>query len=128
VQADVLNRWADGSVKWALVSTFAEPGETITLEYGSAIPAPADNPAFSVERERGGVSVDTGALRFSVPAQGPALIEDLTDGERTVESIVGVVNDSFLTSGEREVEVEQGGPVRTAIRIAGPHVNEAARS
>ena len=125
VQADVLNRWADGSVKWALVSTFAEPGETITLEYGSAIPAPADNPAFSVERERGGVSVDTGALRFSVPAQGPALIEGLTDGERAVESIVGVVNDSFLTSGEREVEVEQVGPVRTAIRIAGPHVNEA---
>ncbi len=125
-QAQALNRWPDGSVKWLLVSTVAEPDETLTLEYGSrAAPGPDGGPAVSVEETDEAVTVHTGALSFSVPSEGPALIEGLSAGERTVESIVGVVNGRFLTAGEREVTVEEAGPVRAVVKIAGRHRDQA---
>lgn len=125
VQAEALNRWPDGSVKWLRVSTFAEPGETVALDCGSAVTGAGVRPDVLARRDRGGVNVNTGALRFTVPTSGPALIEDFTDGERTVESIVGAVNEDYLTGGDREVEIEEAGPVRATVRISGAHVNDA---
>ena len=72
VQTEALNHWSDGSIKWLLVSTFAEPGERLTLEYGTAIARPDAALDIRVQRDRGGLNVDTGALRFSVPSFGPA--------------------------------------------------------
>ena len=126
VQAEALNRWPDGSVKWLLLSTRAAAGETLTLAYGSAVtPAPADRPTVSVEETADEVRVDTGALSFAVPRAGAALLRDLTDGERTIASVVGVVNERFTTAGPREVTVEEAGPVRAAVRISGEHRDAA---
>lgn len=125
VQAETLTRWPDGSVAWLRLSTFAEPGERLSLHYGTAIARPEAPPDLLAQRDRDAVSVDTGALSFSVPLQGPALIENLTDGERTIASITGVVNERFMTTGAREVAIEEAGPVRAAVRISGAHLDEA---
>jgi len=126
VQAEALNRWPDGSVKWLLLSTLAEAGETLTLEYGSrAASAPTGGPAVAVEETGDAVRVVTGALSFEVPRTGEALLRDLSDGERTIASMVGVVNGSFTTAGPREVVVEEAGPVRAVVRISGEHHDAA---
>lgn len=125
-QAEVLTRWPDGSVRWLLLSTIAAAGETLTLEYGSAVtPAAAGGPTVAVEETADAVRVSTGTLSFQVPRTGEALLRDLSDGERTVASVVGVVNGSFTTGGPREVVVEEAGPVRAAIRITGEHRDAA---
>lgn len=125
-QAEVLARWPDGSARWLLVSTFAEAGETLALEYGSAVAAAlATGPAVAVEETADAVRVSTGPLSFEIPHTGEALLRDLSDGERTVASILGVVNERFTTAGPREVVVEEAGPVRAAVRISGEHRDAA---
>lgn len=125
-QTDALTLWPDGSVKWLLVSTLASAGETLRLDYGAAVrkPVPVETRTVAVREKDGVVSVDTGRLRFEVPRDGSALLRKLRCGDRTVARVLGLVNGEFSTANTTpKVSIEEAGPVRAVVRIAGEHRN-----
>lgn len=130
-QAETLTRWPDGSVKWLLVSTQAAAGEKLKLEYRPSAPLPTERgPSgegmLKVEDAPAAVEVDTGKVKFSVPKDGAALLAGVQAGARRIERIEGRVNGQFSSAGVKpEVRVEEAGPVRVVVRIAGWHQNAA---
>jgi hypothetical protein len=93
----VLDRWADGTVRWALidflVSASAGSGETCHIRVNDPVPVP---PGIRVEACAGGssVAVDTGPAQFNVTRGGPFPFSHVTvnacpaiDGKRSFLSI-----------------------------------------
>lgn len=125
-QTEALTYWPDGSIKWLLLSTQAANGEKLKLEYGPQVKPAAAPAAVKVSDTPQAVTVDTGKLKFSVPKDGSAMLAGLQCGGRQIERIEAVVNEAFSSTGSRPVvTVEEAGPVRAAIRIAGTHANPA---
>lgn len=123
-QAETLARWPDGSVKWLLVSTRAADSEKLKLEYGPQVKARAAEDRLKVAETPEAVEVDTGKLRFSVPKDGSALLAGVECGKRRIQRVEGRVNWQYSTRGVKpEVTVEEAGPVRVVVRLAGAHQN-----
>jgi len=127
IQASPLMRWPDGSVKWLLVSTLAQGGEALELVYGAQVePGPAAQPPVHVREDESQVAVDTGKLTFTVPKDGSTLLRDAVCGDRRIESALAVVNGAYSSAGAApRVAVEERGPVRAVVKIAGEHRNAA---
>ncbi|MGE5530629.1 MAG: DUF642 domain-containing protein, partial [Bacteroidota bacterium] len=127
-QAETLTRWPDGSVKWLLISTQAANGEKLRLEYGPQVKAAAAPFAVKVADTPQAVDIDTGKLKFSVPKDGSALLAGIQAGTRQIERVEAFVNDQFTSRGVKpDVRVEEAGPVRVVVRIAGSHQNPAGQ-
>lgn len=127
-QTDVLTSWPDGSVKWLLVSTLASADETLRLDYGTSVrkSVPVETRAVIAHEKDQVISVDTGRLCFEVPLDGSALLRNMRCGDRTIVSVLGLVNNEFSTAGTApQVSIEEAGPVRAVVRIAGEHRNAA---
>jgi hypothetical protein len=80
-QADRSAVWPDGSVKWVLLTAFADAGpETPTrfkLEYGPQIVRKATGSGkLDVVTADAGVTVDTGVLRFNVRKDGDGFFDE----------------------------------------------------
>ena len=79
-QAAVLERWPDASVRWMLLDlpvTVAASAEAVfTLRQGKP-PQASATPRVRIEHVPDGLLVDTGVLRFTVPATGNALANGL---------------------------------------------------
>ena len=74
-QTKVTGSWPDGSVKWLFVRALVDlPGnasKTVSFELDAGKPAPAPARPVSVGENRdGSLSVDTGRLSLTVPADG----------------------------------------------------------
>lgn len=95
-QADVLMRWPDGSVKWLLVSTRAEVGENLTLEYGEEIAnTNQGGTRVMVTETADAIGVTNGFVSFEVPRDGSALLRNLhSKSDPEITSIIGLVNGS----------------------------------
>jgi len=144
VQAHALARWPDGSVQWLLVQTIApidaaDPG-AFRLEYGREVKPYRPRWAVRVRDLADRVSVNTGALQFLVLKTGFRFLDSLhvdLDGDgqfRLAEQLLSgddlggcFVNDEYdsRNATPREVTVEEAGPVRAVIKVAGTHVNAA---
>jgi len=125
-------RWPDGSVRWLLVHALVDlPGNQardLALEVASEPPTP---PLFSVQAERTdqGVLVDTGALRFRIPADGGRLFEEIAlDGKpvlgdaATSGFTVTVGEEAYSTAHDApSIEIEEAGPIRAVVRLDGKH-------
>jgi hypothetical protein len=123
LQARVLDRWPDGSVRWALLDWLADAdGPTAYhVEVGRADDAAPDT-ALTVTRDGAAVVIDTGAACFEMrpgadfpfasvaPAGRPA--ETVTP-RLTIEALNGVSGVARV----RTVSVEESGPVRCRVRI-----------
>jgi hypothetical protein len=135
MQTWALARWPDGSVKWsghaiAATSRLAGP---FTLGPGAEA-APAVK--VTCTDGAGAVTIDTGVVRARIPKAGTNLIESLFVGGREVArngKLIVQLEDRSRYAGEgilreenfagqiESVVVEQSGPVRAAVKIAGRH-------
>jgi len=129
LQARVLDRWGDGSARWALLDWLADaPGERAAtrVEIGEGAPAAPGGPRVEVREEAGGACVvETGAATFrlahagrfpfeSVEVGGAPAIDAARSGLR-VEDGAG----RTFEATPRAVTVEERGPIRACIRVAG---------
>mgnify|MGYP002852864322 CR=1 FL=1 len=117
MQSRVAARWPDGSAKWVRHTARAEEmGETVRILPGEKPERPSM--ALRYEKDDTGTRVDTGRLRFSVPAAGgEALLRDISlDGELAMTALRPV----FLLSHVEETEERT---VETILR-ARPKVTE----
>ena len=132
-QFDVLNRWpGDKSIRWVLVNTTvsaaANGGAKLLLVRGKAT-QPA---GLKVVKQAGRITVDTGALRFSVKTQGgfTGVHEAHLGAEQVISPsphglymrMDGDLYSSALDRGAKVV-VESQGPQTVVIKAAGQMVS-----
>jgi hypothetical protein len=117
-QADTVTRWPDGSVKWVELNFQADlaPGEEARLSLGRGRP-PAPEQAVRVTQGPEAVTVDTGAISFTIPTKKGAIIGEVTAGGKQVLlgrglSLVGAPR---FARGEKS-ENWGGGSVAPAIK------------
>ena len=135
-QKRILSVWPDESVKWLLVHLQPDlPGNSdkeLQFEIGvSPAPSPPPPVAITVEDTSDGVVVDTGRLRFLIARAGFLPITQVElDGRRLWrdEPLQGIrmqCGGRELSSvrSELDVEVEESGPLRAAIRVRGKHLD-----
>lgn len=150
-QFDVRSRWngtvdaADESVRWVFASFVADVGTEYELHVGGAT---RTRTAAIASEDRNGVTIDTGTLRFRIPRDRFRPLGGLTrsDGETPLIADSGLdavlVNvedvdpdgDGFTELVDRkyrlsnaapsEVVVEENGPLRTVVRLAGTWEDE----
>lgn len=114
-QAEALSRWSDGSVRWLLVSTLAANGEApLRLEYGSEVKRDKSwKGGVTVAGLGGGWTLSTGKIKFNVMPDPQALIKT-SDG-----NIIAVTWNNRLLTSKPTVTLEEAGPVRMVVKIAG---------
>lgn len=79
VQTEVLAWWPDGSIKWLLLDFQAAPDQkNITLHIDGQSPAPAMPERVAATVEDDAITVDTGAIRFTVKKTGGGFIDALS--------------------------------------------------
>ena len=133
-QVAPLTKWLDGSIKWALLDFQADvpKGSTAiyTLEYGTDVQSVASTegntgshsrPRLDVVDNGDSVTVDTGALQFAIHRN-----QSFSPLQSQLTAIDGTVYDSLGTPDK--VQIEESGPMRTAIRVEGTHKNDAGES
>lgn len=136
VQASALAHWPDGSVRWLLATALAAlpPGQgaAFALEYGPGVEAAAPESPVRVRETADGVSVDAGALRFTLRRDRFRFFESLQvrRGGAFVEMADGalpgggLVDGAFTTAASpAEIAVEESGPVRAVVKVAGTHLD-----
>ncbi len=130
VQVQALDRWPDGSIRWALVDLQADVDRDARrtryelLVCDRAVQPPA-GPRITVFPHGGDLTVDTGAARFSIRPGERFPCAEVTIGERRVTdaSRTGLfVEDAAgrrLTTVIDRVDAEHIGALRTVVRCEG---------
>jgi hypothetical protein len=132
LQSRVLDRWPDGSVRWALLDWQADAGASGAFRVGVAAGPARSGPGPGVRAERLGdaVVVDTGLARFELAAGAAFPFRAVTVGGAPA---VDAARTAFTAEDEQgrsyrprvgSVEVEEAGPVRAAVRCRGGLVGE----
>jgi hypothetical protein len=128
VQWEVLSRWPDGSVQWALLDfqAAAEAPDDLRLQIEARpTEAPRDGaePAWAVRPGQRQVEIDNGRHAFVVSARdGSVLVSPrgVPGGPSvTIDSCLTTMRGEFLTPRLRGLTVEASGPVRTTVRASG---------
>jgi hypothetical protein len=125
LQVRVLDRWADHSVRWALVSLQVDadvPGERVA-EIGPGLPRLAASVPIAVTVAGPVTTVDTGKLRLAPGSfgAGPGILAQLTTASLTTHLRLSVLTGDGLAA-EVHLErcgVEETGPLRSVIRLDG---------
>ena len=129
LQARVLDRWPDGSIRWALVDFQADVDDRVRTAYevlvGHAKRTTVAGPRIAASRRADRLSIDTGAACFSF-AQGAAFpFAAVTVNGRpaidTARTGLVVEDASGRTSALaiESVDVEEDGPLRAVVRCRG---------
>ena len=148
LQTEPLGYWPDGSIKWLLldfqVDLAGGKTRTFVLETSSQErPQPA-RPAVVLARDRRGITVDTGVLKTVLnPARFRLLdrvwLDRNGDGHYAAnERMTGSDGAGIVLTtpdGQRftadwtgaEMTVEQAGPLRACVRIAGDHISRTGK-
>lgn len=139
LQTEALRRWPDGSVHWLLldfVATGASANRAYTLTYGAEVTPVDAGPAMAIHQNQDAITVDTGAIRFTVGGRAGHLLEGITllgEAHPIGESLEGevVTRDGWVRSRwapkMEEVVAETVGPLRATLRGSG-RMMEGARS
>lgn len=125
LQARILNRWPDGSVRWLLLDWQATVlGYT---RYNLSIGGPdiqSDDPRVSVEQLPNGIHIDTGAAQFHVggvrfPFDGVRIAgAEVVDAARTVFRAEDEKGQRYQPRID-SVTMEEPGPVRVVVCLRG---------
>ncbi len=125
-QWEVLSRWPDGSVRWALLdflATVLSPGEVRVQVEPRPSTAPG-GPASTVRFRPHGLEVDNGAFAFAVAADGTVAVRAHGAADApslVIDSRLTTTRDEVLAPGRCALTVETSGPVRTTLRAAGEY-------
>ncbi|MDT7041981.1 hypothetical protein [Candidatus Nitronereus thalassa] len=128
-QMQVLARWPDGSVKWALFDFFSTVGPHQTVEYtvGRSHESHGGAPSeFSmIHREGDALTVDTGKVCFAL---NPTMFQPFEQVVMNGLSFLDQGKSAFVLTDDSgkvwdprisTVEVEASGPVRVTLRVEG---------
>lgn len=136
-QVQVCSRWPDeGSIQWAWVNVLAAPGQrAFSLECGPGVHVEPASALLRVSEGSGCIMIETGATAVTIAAPGEqAIIRSLKCPDHPqCGPIAGVLNQQMLGTIRRhvtrcrEVVVEERGPVRASVRLAGDLVDEEGR-
>jgi hypothetical protein len=144
VQAKILSRWPDGSVRWAHVLFLADLKRQAVAEWrlewkaGAKAPAAPDLDRVHVEEKAGKVTVATGDLTIAFSAGGANLIDSVKvkghealDPSRkngfTIKTADGATYEAPARKPVR-LAVEESGPLRAIVRTEGQHFSAAGGS
>jgi hypothetical protein len=129
LQVRVLDRWPDGSVRWALLDFQADADQDLTAYRVIAgrtprLQANAFPSQLSARAGNGSLSVDAGAASFNLRAGGESLFECVTAGSPDAAGTSGSVVVTDASGGMHEARVdrvvlEEDGPLRTVARLEG---------
>lgn len=125
LQVQILDRWSDGSIRWALVDAHATcTGDGPALYRVSIATAPtsSDFPPLNVTKDSADIIVDTGAAYFRVAGDGRltcsagnATSSDTVDCQFRLIDQQGSIR--FVRTPQITCEV--GGPMRSTVFAAG---------
>jgi hypothetical protein len=128
VQVRVLDRWADGSIKWALLDFQADVhGGHSRYELLVAAPSRPSNvgPRVTIQALAADVIVDTAAARFVIrpgihfPFAAATVGSDpVVDPDRTGLFVAGPSGDAWPATIDR-VDIEESGDLRSVVRCEG---------
>jgi hypothetical protein len=130
IQVRILDRWNDGSIRWALVDSVVDfPARTashqLSLFVGRQQSARTPAAPLSITRADRLVIVETGVSTFEVSADAPALLTAarrrgaaLLDPRRTELRVTGAQGRPFLVRWNTLI-VEEQGPLRAVLRAEG---------
>jgi hypothetical protein len=127
LQTHVLDRWPDGSVRWALLDWTTGPGASgayLGRVVSGAEPA-SPHQGVQAELTQGGAVVDTGLARFEMGLGAAFPFRSVhVAGRRAVdEARTGLAAEDEQARSYRaqveHLEVEEAGPVRAAVRARG---------
>lgn len=143
LQAKVLSRWPDGSIRWAHVLFPADLErqkiDFWRLEWGRSPSRPAAPAAKVAIKETGqGIEVETGRLRVRIPASGARPFDSVRIAGREMLDVArpaafvlttpgGKAYSSALAKNVR-VAVEESGPLRAIIRLEGAHASASGET
>lgn len=126
LQARALDRWPDGSVRWALLDWLADSEREVSYRVDVEGRA-ASSPGSALAGHRGDcIHVDTGVARFEVRAGGMfpfAAHGGVAEGVRTELLVEDGRGQGYRPRVER-LSLEEVGPVRASIRAEGSLVAE----
>ena len=120
LQVRVLDRWPDGSMRWALLDFQADAGGREPSRYDVVVSeAPADavaGPRLTISPRGKGLTVDTGVARFALAPRGHFPFESVAlDGSSVIDParsglfVEGARGESLTPAIER-IELEEEGP------------------
>ena len=130
-QLRVLQRWADGSIRWVLVHFSADvAGEgdapQYSLEVVPDLPVQTDVPGLAVvRREDEGIEIDTGAARFTLTRQRFPLtavtVNDIqvVDGDGTQLRVIDGDGRAHRVEVNDVLVPDDAGPLRATVHISG---------
>ncbi len=133
LQQRVTATWRDGSAKWVLLdfqtSVAANEVKHFTLKWGAKIDrGPVPN-AIRIDETSDAVAVDTRALKFTVSKKRFGIFEDRLQQSLTLAKEFSNIETRVLAP--EEIVVEESGPLRAMIKVAGwiddGHTNKLLR-
>jgi hypothetical protein len=137
LQVEVLDRWSDGSVRWALLdwqvhSSVGEENDYLVEIDERSHPEPA-SPRIEVLHEPGKIHINTQAARFDMRAEGPFPFQKVLIADRPAidpaSSGLSIVDHLGQTYRPRVEHLEEmlRGPLRSVVRLAGSLMGPAGQ-
>jgi hypothetical protein len=127
--------WPDGSVMWSGSSIVALPDMAGPLQLAvGAATAPAAKLVCTQDDQA--VTIDTGAIKVRLPKSGSSLVESIMIGDRKIAQdgrlvcrledrsayeTTKTIREEEFVSRIKTVTLEQSGPIRAVVKIAGDH-------
>jgi len=141
VQAKVLTRWADGSIRWAHIFFLAdlEPQAIADwrLEWNTKINVPKPSEAVLVNQKDDLIQVSSANLEVtfslhnagifeSIRIAGKEMLDPSGKARLKIRTVEGEVYEAPI-KGHKKLAVEEKGPLRAIIRAEGNHCSEGGR-
>jgi YetA-like protein len=127
LQVRILDRWVDGSVRWALLDLKVNSASEYTVSARRGRAQRLLAPGVQIVRAAGGLEIDTGVTRFRVPDTGDCLFDacgaeetQAADGpaSRVVVQMTDA-DDRPLSVRIAAVTIEATGPLRATVKVEG---------
>lgn len=120
--------WPDGTVRWATVDVQVpapKDGQSQVWFLARGV-ATMDGPRVHAEMTDAGAVVDTGALRFTVPRNRFAVLDDVhfrgeSLGLGPLGSLMSIESRNFAAEPPTSVRIVEPGPLRARVEIRGAY-------
>ena len=144
LQSQVTGTWdrQRTSIRWLTIDFIARPGTAYWLEYGDDVRRTNPPSPLEIAEDEQGIQVSTGELKVQFLNSGPAALGSISldlnrDGQFTADEQVaagGTTGDHYYVNShpakperfssatdaaDRQIVVEQSGPVRACVRVDG---------
>jgi len=137
MQAEATSRWSrNGHVRWMLIDAvlpMREVAQSLVLEYGPKVSRASINTPVTIADNDAQITVDTGAVQFTIPRTHSPGIETLRTNSEiiTKHKEAGpymIDQDGTIYRGindpHPQVVIEAAGPIKAQVSVTGWHVSD----